>query len=224
MEPTPLRAAAHLQGCEVDAGLEPMTNFVRGNEEREFLVWIDPEDFLVHHNVSFTGSFTSPPTDEAAPVLMFLPNPEFRGFISPFQNNLLRSYMADYNLEVARAQWFVEYPSRLHAIFLLRSEADAEAYRDQNPEHVSNRILKRVRTVGGYTFSTHDSSWIEFLRQGLMIDRDSLEACARAYWSGQLVRDCQLELRGRPWTREPVPEVLLVGRVDFDDRTLDGPC
>ena len=33
---------------------------------------------------------------------MFLPNPEFKSFLTPFQNNLLRNYIAEYNLEGSR--------------------------------------------------------------------------------------------------------------------------
>lgn len=96
---------------------------------------------------------------------MFLPNPSSRTFVSPFQNNLLRAYMAEFNLEMSRERSFSEYPSRLHAIFLLDSEEEAEKYAKHHPEHVSKRVLKQARTAGSYTFSRHDASWVDFFRR-----------------------------------------------------------
>ena len=99
---------------------------------------------------------------------MFLPNPDFRGFVSPFQNNLLRAYTAEHNLELSRERFFPAHPSRLRAVFLLPSELEALAYAASHPDHVAQRELRRVRTNGPYRYSVHDSSWVDFLRQSHM--------------------------------------------------------
>jgi hypothetical protein len=199
-----------------------MTNLVKGDEERTFFVWVNPDDFLVQHQVGQIGSFTNTPTEEGQPTLMFLPNPEFKTFISPFQNNLVRLYAAEYNLEIARAGSFRNYPSRLHAIFLLDSEENASGYGKRHPEHVGGRILKRAKTSGSYVYSVHDSSWIDFLRLSHSIDQSSLDLTCRAYWSGQKVEQHHLESMGKSWNQEYLPEMLFLGRIDFDDRTLVG--
>jgi hypothetical protein len=151
---------------------------------------------------------------------MFLPNPKFKTFISPFQNNLVRNYMAEYNLELARQRSFTEYPCRLQAIFLLDSEEEAQKYAERHPDHVSRRQLKRVKTNGPCTYSLHDSSWVNFLRVGHSMDEKTLDYVGRAYWAGELAIDHPLESMGRPWSQKPIQEVLFIGRVDFYEREL----
>ena len=85
-------------------------NLFSSDKPRDFFVYIDPEDLLVRHQVGLIGSFTSMPADASAATLMFLPNPAFKTFISPFQNNLLRQYIAEYNLELSRQRYFAAYP------------------------------------------------------------------------------------------------------------------
>jgi hypothetical protein len=79
---------------------------------------------------------------------MFVPNPAFKTFMSPSQNNLLGNYVAEYNLELSRQKQFVRYPCRLQAIFLLDSTDEAKKYADRHPDHVGKRLLKRCTTVG----------------------------------------------------------------------------
>jgi len=106
---------------------------------------------------------------------MFLPNPEFKTFISPFQNNLLRNYIAEYNLELSRQRSFGAYPGRLQAIFLLDSAEEAQKYAARHPDHAGTRLLKRCTTVGAYHYSVHDSAWVNFLRIGHSMDQGTLE-------------------------------------------------
>jgi len=104
-----------------------MTNLVEGHQVRDFWLWVDPRDWLARHTITLTGAFVSSPADASAPALMFLPNPAFNTFIGPFQNNLLRNYIGEYNLELTRSSSFSQYPCRLQAIFLIGSENDAES-------------------------------------------------------------------------------------------------
>lgn len=153
---------------------------------------------------------------------MFLPNPDFKTFISPFQNNLLRNYIAEYDLELSRQRQFAAYPCRLQAIFLLDSAEEAERYAARHPSHVGTRLLKRCSTVGPYLYSVHDSAWVNFLRIGHSMDQQTLDSVGRAYWSGERVVDHQLMSMGRNWSEDPILEVLFLGRVDFRDKTLEG--
>ncbi len=198
-----------------------MANLKVADDQREFWVWVDPSDWLARHNMTFTGAFVSSPSPLGSPTLMFLPNPAFKTFIAPFQNNLIRNYIAEYNLELARAASFPTYPCRLECVFLVESEEDAERYAGQHPKHVAGRVLKRVRTNGDYKYSVHDASWVDFMRSGHSMDKDTLDAIGRAYWSGQRVEDCELQSMGKPWMRPYCPEVLFSGRVDFYDRDFD---
>lgn len=200
-------------------------NLIANATPTDFYVWVDPTSRFVAHQIQVAGSFLSAdhpglPGDHAE-TLMFLPNDKFQAVVSPFQNNLLRSYTAEYNLEVARQTWFSDYPSRLQATYLLLDVECAMQYLRLNSGHVGQRVLKHVRTVGDYRYSVHDSSWIEFMRLGGMMDTETLNNVTKSYWGGDAVEKCELESMGEAWTREPAWEVLFSGRVDFVNRTLD---
>jgi hypothetical protein len=93
------------------------------SDSLDFWIWVDPSNWLTRHQVTVVGSFTSLlPTDGSKETLMFLPNPNFQGFVGVFQNNILRQYIVEYNLELQRQASFPRFPSRLHCIFLFDSE------------------------------------------------------------------------------------------------------
>jgi hypothetical protein len=197
-----------------------MSNIVESRDPADFYVFVDPHDRLIQHQVGLIGSFFSNHADATAETLMFLPNPKYQTFITPFQNNLVRNYAAEYNLEITRQRYFPEYPSRLNAIFLLWTKENAEKYQSRHPKHVADRILKKVKTNGHYKYSLHDSAWINFLRLGHSMDEEALLFVSNAYWTGQMVCHHTLESMGKPWTDEPIMEALFLGRVDFYDRTV----
>lgn len=143
-----------------------MENLFISEEPGEFFVWVDPNYFIANWNLNVVGTFTSTPDTMNDDNLMFIPNPKFNNFISPFQANLLWSYLAEYNLEVHRREYFRKYPSRLSAIFLFETKEEALKYSTRYQLHVCKRELKTVRSVGKYHFSRHDCSWIDFLRLG----------------------------------------------------------
>jgi hypothetical protein len=211
-------------------GVQPskssMQNLLVGTDQCDFYVWINPSDFLVRHQITTVGCFFSVPPGLGSEgpldeTLMFVPNPKFRGAISPFQNNLLRNYLAEYNLELSRRHYFPRYPCRLAAIFLLENKEDAYRYRERHMVHVGNRLLKCVKTNGPYHYSRHDSSWIDFMQTGHSMDRDTINHVVRAYWSGTAAEDAGLVSMGEPWSETPLTEVLFLGRVDFYDTDLD---
>ena len=198
-----------------------LPNLYIGDEPRDFWVWVNPSNWLVRHQVTLIGCFISAGfVERGLSNLPFIPNPDFAGDISPFSISLTNYYSADYNLEINRAHYFPNYPSRLNAIFLLRSEAEALDYKSRHMGHVGDRVLKQVRTVGMHARSTHDSSWIDFLRLSHSCDDQTIHNVAQAYWQGESVEDCQLESMVKPWTQSPIIEVLYLGRVEFYDRTL----
>ncbi|MEW5943074.1 MAG: hypothetical protein AB1710_04365 [Pseudomonadota bacterium] len=192
-----------------------------GNSPKDFWVWVNPSSWLVKHQISLEGCFISAGNiDRGKSNLPFVPNPNFKGDVSPFSIGVTHHYTAEYNFEINREHYFPEYPSRLNAIYLLNSEAEAMEYKERHIGHVGGRVLKKVYTVGQYVYSTHDSSWVDFLRLNHSCDDQTVHDVAQAYWRGVNVADCHLRSRGAPWTESPIIEALYLGRIDFYDRTL----
>ena len=81
-----------------------MTNLFSTTESVDFWVWVNPNNWLVRHQVSVVGGFFSGGLvpGENKSNLMFLPNPDFNGDITPFQHGVMQEYMAEYNLEMGR--------------------------------------------------------------------------------------------------------------------------
>ncbi|WP_432799903.1 hypothetical protein [Poriferisphaera sp. WC338] len=150
--------------------------------------------------------------------LLFVPNPDFDpGFVTPFHSSQIKSYLSEYQLEKFREQKYSHYPSRLQALYLLSSEKIAYEYYGYSEDHVGDRVLKRVYTVGEYIFSTHDSSWINFLRLPHSITNETYERVSQEYWSGGRVEDCSFDSMGQSWERPSIQEVLYTGCVKFYD-------
>jgi Protein of unknown function (DUF2441) len=193
---------------------ENVQNLFEGDKQRDFYVLIDPDNFLAINNMK-VGSFTSLHPQPGLDNLLFLPNPLCTGFISPFQSNLLLKYLAEFNFEISRRRYFPQYPSRLEAVFLFETEEEVQKYISRFEKEVSSRILKKVKTVGSYHYSTHDSSWVDFCRLSGMKNPYTTDNLGKAYWSGEKVENCKLEHFGNPWSENPIFEVLYYGRVDF---------
>jgi hypothetical protein len=193
-----------------------MENLFTGDKEKLFFVWVQPKDIYANFNANMLGSFVSVANKEDN--LMFLPNKNFSGFISPFQSNLLRSYLAEYNLEVTRKKKFQEYPSRLVSTFLFENEEEAMKYKETHAFHVGDRQLKKGKTVGPYNYSLHDLSWIDFLRSPIPIDEKTISKITNNYWEGISVENFKLPLSEKSLsaTAEPVFEILFIGRIDFE--------
>ena len=197
-----------------------MNNIYISEEIVDFYVWINPKNWLVCHQIEFTGGFTSGGLVQRKSNLMFVPNHDFQADITPFQLNIMREYISEYNLEISREANFVNYPSRLNAIFLFDCEEEAYKYKDRNMYHVGDRILKKVHSVGRCVFSKHDSSWVDFLRMLHSIDKQSIDNVGKSYWSGKRVEDHQLLSLGEQWSESPIIEILFIGRIEFYDRKI----
>lgn len=198
-----------------------MNNLYKGEELKDFYIWINPKNWLVRHQIETVGGFFSGRSlTERKTNLMFIPNPEFKGDITLFQLNLMQKYIVEYQFEICREAFFKEYPSRLNAIFLFHSEEEAQKYKERNINHVQGRILKKVKSIGSYIYSKHDSSWVDFMRLAITMDKQSINDSCKTYWSGINVKSCELLSKGEPWTEDPIIETLFLGRIDFYDKNL----
>lgn len=200
-------------------------NLVVGSGPRDFWVWVNPSNVFVRHQITVTGCFISAGTiGDRKSNLPFLPNPDFSGDISPFSIGVMRDYTVEFNLEKNREHFFASYPSRLNAIFLLGSEIEASKYAERHPDHTRGRVLKRVRSCGAYCYSTHDSSWIDFLRLPHSCDDQTIHNITQSYWRGEPVEQCAPRSMGKSWQASPILETLYLGRVDFYDRLFSSEC
>jgi len=121
----------------------------------------------------------------------------------------------EYGLEIERRKSFTDFPSRLESIFLFDTEQEAINYSERHPDHVGSRLLKVAKSPGKYIYSTHDSSWIDFIRINHSVDLPTFELLSRSYWEGKNAKDFQLESFDKPWTLNPIREILFLGRIDF---------
>ena len=200
-----------------------MTNLVSTTESIDFWVWVNPANWLVRHQISIVGGFFSGGLVAAGRTsnLMFIPNPEFEGDITPFQHGIMREYMAEYNIEMGRLSLnFNNYPSRLNAIYLFENEEEAHKDKGRHMGHVGERILKKAKSVNASVYSRHDCSWVDFLRLTHSVDPETISFVSRAYWTGVKVNECRLMSMGEPWSQDPIIEVLFIGRIEFYDRNL----
>lgn len=200
-----------------------MENLFRSEDSVDFWLWINPGDGLVRHQIAETGGFTSGGLIETQKSnLMFIPNPDARYELTPFQWGVMREYMAEYNLELGRLRAFNQYPSRLNSIYLFTSEAEAHKYKERHMSHVGARLLKRAHSAAvPCTYSIHDCGWVDFLRLLHSVDQESVNSICQAYWSGIPVQDRQLTSWGKPWTQEPILEVLFLGRIEFYFKSVE---
>lgn len=199
-------------------------NLSQGEDVRDFWVWLDFSNFLVKHHVCTIGSFSSAgifrTNDGELPNAPFILNPPFTGDFSPFTLGVVWAYLHEYNLENQRAALYPQYPSRLNAVFLLNSEEDAQLYKDAHPEHVGNRVLRKVKTRGPYVYSIHDAAWIDYLRGPDGKSDQTINHISDAYWQGLPAEAYELTSLGKQWSKPSVREVLFIGRVEFYDRSL----
>lgn len=201
-------------------------NLFYNTPNKEFFVWVNPASYTVFHNIHVTGQINSNPTPTGnASVednLLFIPNPKYKaGFVSPYHNNIIRRMRAEYWLEIYRPQ---HYPARMHALFACNTKDDAIEYDRIHPDHTKGRILIKGTALDNSLYSIHDSGWFDFLCKDASIDENTIEQCARAYWNGAKIIECELQLCGNPWSQPPTMEVLFYGQVKIseEDKTAVG--
>lgn len=122
-----------------------MENFFSCKDPVDFWVWINPDNWLTRNQIEDTGGFTSGGLIlKEQSNLLFLPNPNYRKDISIYQFGIIRDYMAEYNLEVCREQFFTNYPSRLNAIYLFLTQEEAQKYSVRHKWHVGCIIWSKA--------------------------------------------------------------------------------
>ena len=192
-------------------------NLIASPEERDFHVWINPQDFFVQASIKTRGQFSSAELINPEHTLPFVRDNEHGGLVSPFMKNVTQNYGVEFNLEQRRLAEFIDYPCRMVATFLFLDEETARRYADRNPVHVDNRLLQKVKTVGDYVYSIHDSSWIDYLRIPHFWTTERVEVVTRDYWRGTPAEDYTLTSFGQPWSKDALAEVLYLGTVEFYD-------
>ena len=195
------------------------SNLVRGSDPRDFCLWVDPRAFLVQANVTATGQFSSAELIDEQETLPFVRNPKYGGLVTPFVQSVTQPYGAEYNLEIIRRQEYQDYPSRLCAVFLFADEPTANRYATRHSQHVGGRVLQSVKTVGPYSYSVHDSSWVDYMRIPHFWRPQRMEQVSRDYWRGRAVDEYTLSSFGELWTRERLDEILYSGTVEFYDQS-----
>lgn len=208
----------------VDKLMENAARPIRSTEQKEFFLWIDPEDWQIQNNIGMVGGIAQPEPDpqNAGPDnLMFIPNPNRKAdFISRFHLGITYNYGIEYDLERFRYQNFREFPSRLHALYLFENRREASRYHAKHPAHVGRRVLKRGLTASPYVYSTHDSAWIDFLRLSHSIDVDTFNFCWRGYWSGERAENHSFMSMGKALAATTIMETLFYGRINFPNKDV----
>jgi hypothetical protein len=189
------------------------TNLFKGFGTREFWLWADLEEPMVRQGLAGSGRFVSAcEVGSQQVVLPFIENPGFLGPLSPFGLNVVREYRAEYRLELARLRHFLDYPSRLSAIFLLNTQDDAWRYAEHHRQQTGSRRLLRAWCEGPCHCSEHDSRWIDVLRTADLPDAARNEM-AHGYWQGDPVPPQALEAARLPRGADGLSEVLFVGEI-----------
>jgi hypothetical protein len=199
-----------------------MPNLDPSESPKSFFIFVDQSNTVTWHNFNFTRSlFSAPSAGSSDDVLMFIPNPSFNGFISPFLNNVTSNYRLEWEVEQARRIHAPEAPSRLAALFAFGTYADCERVSQKHGwsldevhefqpapsvpisiRKVNMEIVSVMR--GAYTAG----SW----------DAQSLDAIWSAYWRGETSITVDVpapppELR-RQMTSECIWEYLVDGRLE----------
>jgi hypothetical protein len=68
---------------------------------KEFFIWVDPQDWMVKHNIGLIGGIGQEPPPDIAPAdLAFVYNPNHKlGFVSRFHIGIIHDYSIEYDLE-----------------------------------------------------------------------------------------------------------------------------
>jgi hypothetical protein len=186
-----------------------MGNVFRENAKKEFHIWVDPKGFVTYWNMGIRGKIDCFPPENTSSFednLLFIPNPKFKGEITPYHNNVSRKFRTEYNLEIHRPEL---YPSRTQALFACDSYENAKQYEKFHPAHVEGRILINGHTAGDYHYSIHDSGWFDFLCKDMNFDDTIITQSVNTYWKGLPV----------PGSQPPTWEVLFYGTLQISENS-----
>ncbi|MFA6058599.1 MAG: hypothetical protein WC756_10410 [Taibaiella sp.] len=194
-----------------------MGNLFRGNTEKKLYAWIDPTNWFIAHNIGMYGHLSCTPPAEnntAEENLLFIPNPKYKGGVTPYHNNVAKKIRTEYTFEFYRPPL---YPSRTQAFYALYSLEHAEQYKRFHEAHVKDRILISGIPVGECHYSIHDSGWFDFLCKDANFDDHTITQSAESYWKGLSVSQCELKLYGHPWSQPETWEILFYGTLKISE-------
>lgn len=152
-----------------------------------------------------------------ATYFQFIPNPDFSGTLSLFQMSVTQWYSVEFNLEQARLKFFPQCPSRLSAIYVFDSRAEAEKA-DKVYGFSKERDLVKLRPVNPHilcNYCRHDMRFIDALRNPEIHAWENLEEALKSYWAGLELR--AYEFQNKRIESDPIWEVLYDGALEFVD-------
>lgn len=187
-----------------------------------FFIFVDHASPTTWHNFNLTGRFCAAlaagtPDD----FLMFVPNPRFAGFISPFLNNITIDYRVEWDAEQARRFHAPDAPSRLSAVYAFGSYADCQTASQKHQWSLAE--VERFRAVPdpGLRIRKVNMEIVSVMRTSYRLGTwapDVLDTIWSAYWNG--TGDVTVEVPVPPPTlRQEVPsgciwEYLIDGCVE----------
>ena len=170
----------------------------------ELYAWIDPDTESPGRDVLTDTAFGEPQPGEVF--------------------DTVRNYFAEYHLEFYRQRWYGNFPSRLHALLLFATRTDAENFRMKYPNRVFGKFLVCTHSLGDYTVSFHDASWLDYLCLPHSLSLATLNEISNHYWKGQLVEEMGLDFMGQPWQETPIIEALFQGKLEKYDSPQSSCC
>lgn len=151
------------------------------------------------------------------PYPIFIRDPNLKGPVSLFQDNITKLYQIEYNIEVARKSHYPQLPSRFSALYVFGDlEKAKKADAKYKWSHHSDLVkLKPVHPEILCSYSQHDMEMISMARGEWRLFDDDLENLIRGYWEGM---ECKgVEYRGVFYKSEPIWEILYDGALMFAD-------
>lgn len=186
-----------------------------------FFIFVNEASPMTWHNFNLTGSFSSSPrTGSPDDFLMFIPNPNFTGFISPFLHGVTNDYRLEWDAEQARRAHAPDAPSRLGAVFAFGSYADCERVATKYGWDLAQ--VEQFRPARGEAIAVGNVNMeiVSLMRAAYTLgswDAQSLDAIWSAYWRGETTITVDVpapppQLRQQA-TSDCIWEYLIDGRV-----------
>lgn len=122
-----------------------------------------------------------------------------------------QNYFAEYHLEYHRQRFFGKHPSRLHSLLLFATRIDAENFREAHPQRIHGKELVCAQSKGSYIVSFHDASFLDYLRLPHNLGMDELNEISKAYWSGAVSEEWNLQFMEEFWWETPIIEAVFQG-------------
>jgi hypothetical protein len=153
-----------------------------------FFIFVNQAAPMTWNNFNLTGTFCSvSATGSPDDYLMFVPNPNFTGFLSPWLHNVTSDYRLEWDAEQARRRHAPESPSRLGAVFAFGSYADCERVAQKYTWDLAE--VEKFRPVPNQPIEVRQVNMeiVSLMRPAYTLgswDAQTLDAIWSAYWGG----------------------------------------